>query len=266
MKITKKGELYVCECSYAERNTPKSAGFRWDYGRRQQWETNNPLVAARLIQYATPEARQTIEAALDAARESVRESLSANADIDIPHPDGLDYLPFQKAGIAFALKRTATWGADEMGLGKTVQAIGFINAKRGEIGNVLIVCPASVKLNWRAELERWLVWPEGKPTIHVVNGRGSTDSEAEIVIVNYDVLGRHRDWVIRRKWDLIILDEAHFCKNRDAKRTRALLGLTATYKWALTGTPILNTPADLHPILDWLQPGRWDGWWDFARR
>ena len=267
MKVTKRGELYVCECTFDERSVPGKAGFRWDWNRREQWETTDPMVAAKLIRYADDSVRPELELAVEAGRASIRESMAATAEIDIPHPDGLDYLPYQRACIAYALQRRSVLNADEMGLGKTVETVGFINAKRGDVRRVLIVCPASLKLNWKSELDRWLFLPGGeKLSITVVNGRKLTGTPTDVVIVNYDVLDRHRSWLVGFRWDLIVLDECHFCKSPKAKRTRALLGLTAKYKHALSGTPILNTAADLHPVLDWLQPGDWGNWWSFARR
>lgn len=73
----------------------------------------------------------------------------------IPAPNSLEYLPFQRAGIEYMIQRPHVLLADEMGLGKTIQAIGIINAKT-DIKRALIICPASLKLNWELELKRWL--------------------------------------------------------------------------------------------------------------
>jgi SWI/SNF-related matrix-associated actin-dependent regulator 1 of chromatin subfamily A len=88
------------------------------------------------------------------------------AAISIPAPEGLEYLGYQKAGIAFALERKGTLIGDEMGLGKTIQAIGLINAA-SNLNRVLIVCPASLKLNWAKEIRKWRTRPIG---VEVVNG------------------------------------------------------------------------------------------------
>src|SRR5271165_1805793 len=78
---------------------------------------------------------------------SVEASKAITTDIDIPCREGLDYLPYQKAGIAYALARKGTLIGDEMGLGKTIQAIGVINATNPR--DVLIICKASLKTNWK---------------------------------------------------------------------------------------------------------------------
>src|SRR5687768_905393 len=85
-------------------------------------------------------------------------SRASDSDMEIPCPPGLAYLPFQKAGIAYAAKLRGCLIADEMGLGKTVQAIGVLNLDE-TWDRVLVVCPASLKLNWRNEIKRWLCEP-----------------------------------------------------------------------------------------------------------
>ena len=87
-------------------------------------------------------------------------SAAIDSDMALPCPDGRSYLGYQKAGIAYALEpeRTGTLLADEMGLGKTIQAIGIINASPA-VRRVLVICPASLKTNWRNELRGWLTRP-----------------------------------------------------------------------------------------------------------
>lgn len=126
---------------------------------------------------------------IDAAEQSIQLSRQASLDVDkhIPAPDGLSYLPYQKVGIAYATSRKHCLIADEMGLGKTVQAIGVINADPN-INSALIVVPASLKLNWLREFERW-------------NARGLSAAifdgnkqlpDTDIVIVNYEQVARRQ--------------------------------------------------------------------------
>ena len=110
-----------------------------------------------------------------------QESRAIDADIEIPVPDGLSYLPYQRGGIAYALKRTGTFIGDEMGLGKTIQAIGVINGD-DSIARVLVICPKSLTLNWVREMRRWLVRP-----LTVSNTPGGSD----IVVVSYDNAKKH---------------------------------------------------------------------------
>tara|TARA_R110000744_G_scaffold305007_1_gene413354 strand:- start:6428 stop:8392 length:1965 start_codon:yes stop_codon:yes gene_type:complete len=208
----------------------------------------------RVSHWTTPDAAE-VEAAVEASR-------ATDATIDIPSPDGLEYLPFQRAGIAYALGRDATLFGDEMGLGKTIQAIGVCNATRPE--TVLIVCPASLKLNWRNELQRWLV---DERRIDIVNGGGEVfPSQPDIVIINYDVLAKHAADLHGRTWGLVVFDEAHYCKNPKAKRTKAALAINAERKLVLTGTPIPNRPVEIQSIAGYLAPSRFGNFFAFAKR
>ena len=192
----------------------------------------------------------------------VEASRATDAAIDIPSPDGLEYLPFQLAGIAYALGRDATLIGDEMGLGKTIQAIGVLNATRPE--TVLVVCPASLKLNWRNELEKWLV---NERQIDIVNGGGHPfPADPDIVVINYDVLTKHAAELHTRQWGLVIIDEAHYIKTPKAKRTQAALAIKADRKLLLTGTPIPNRPIELQPLAGYLAPEKFGNFFGFAKK
>ena len=137
-------------------------------------------------------------------------SRALDSDIEIPAPCGLSYLPFQRAGIAYAAQRNLTLVADEMGLGKTIQAIGYSNLIP-EIRRVLIVCPASLKLNWKKEWQKWDV-----KDLYVEVAEKSFDPASQVVIVNYDRLKKLRIAIRQTEWDLLIVDEAHFLKSSES--------------------------------------------------
>ena len=193
---------------------------------------------------------------VDAA--TVAQSRATDAEIEIPVPAGLSYLPFQRAGIAFAASRKACLIADEMGLGKTVMTCGLINLIEPN-SRVLVVCPASLKINWEREASRWLV---NNLTIGIATASEWPDSQ--LVIVNYDVLGRHQD-EIDIEWDLVVFDEAHYLKNPRAKRTKLGLSIRAKRKLMLTGTPAINRPVELQPLVGYLHP-EFSDFWSFAKR
>ena len=155
MIIQHDGSKFVAKTSYDERFVVKGAGFRWD-SLGKHWYSLNVDSAAKLLKYCDETARAVINGTYSARRESVEASRATDNDaIDIPAPAGLSYLPFQRAGVAYALKRKGTLIADEMGLGKTIQAIGIINALGAEqVRRVLVICPASLKLNWQRELSK----------------------------------------------------------------------------------------------------------------
>jgi len=160
--------------------------------------------------------------------------------------------PFQKTGVKFLTGRKCALLADEMGLGKTIQAIDAIN--KLDASTVLIVCPASVKENWKRELNTWLKEPK---KIEVVYGtKHRIPRSADIVILNYDLIHceKIRAQLAVRKFHVGIFDESHYLKNPSAKRTKAVLvrgGLASQcrHKWFMTGTPVLNRPVELYPLL-----------------
>lgn len=159
----------------------------------------------------------------EARAEAVTASRAKDSDIQIPAPDGLEYLGYQRAGIAYAMNRQGTLIADEMGLGKTIQAIGVINANP-KIDRVCIICPASLKINWRLELHKWLVRPM---TCGIADGK--TFPDTQIVIINFEIAHK---WEKRLSffWDLLVVDECHFLKSRRARRTKFILGVRPTRK------------------------------------
>lgn len=193
----------------------------------------------------------------EARAESVVASRQVAADIDIPAPAGLEYMPFQLAGIAYALEHKNTLIGDEMGLGKTIQAIGVINAT--DPGATIIVCPASLRLNWERECQKWLTVDK---SISVMTAKIKQWPAADIVIVNYDILNRYAI----PDCDLLIVDEAHYCKNKKTKRTKAVFGINANRKLFLTGTPLLNRPKELAGIAHHLAPGEFASEWKFLQR
>jgi SWI/SNF-related matrix-associated actin-dependent regulator 1 of chromatin subfamily A len=176
---------------------------------------------------------------------SYAETGSLPADLEL----GGELHPFQRAGVQYALDRRQTFIADEQGLGKTVQALATLEAD--EAFPAIVVCPASMKLMWERESLKWLP----SRTVEVLHGRveeGWTPEadEAEIVLLNYDILEAHVDSLVARSPAALVLDESHYVKNPQAGRTKAALELAAALppdalRLALTGTPILNRPDEL---------------------
>ena len=124
----------------------------------------------------------------------------------------------------------------------TIQSIGVINADKA-IRKVLVICPASLKINWKRELEKWLL---EKRTIAILRDKYV---DADIVICNYDMLRKIEE--LKREWDLVVVDEAHFCKNKKSQRTIATLEICkkTRKKLFLTGTPIVNRPIELYTLI-----------------
>jgi SWI/SNF-related matrix-associated actin-dependent regulator 1 of chromatin subfamily A len=178
--------------------------------------------------------------------------------IDIPCPGGLAFFPYQLEGIQFALSRSGTLVGDEQGTGKTVQVCGLINALGAQLHRILIVCPATMRLVWRGELDRWLT---SQRSIGVAGVDPVTEqilARVGILIVNYDRLDRMQNLIISRQWDLAVLDECHLAKNPLALRSKVISKIRALRRLALSGTPMPNgSPLELYPILSWIDPDRW---------
>ena len=154
-----------------------------------------------------------------------------------------------------------------MGLGKSCQAIGVIN-QDPSIRKIIIVCPASVRIPWRREMERWLDRSLSIGVIGVDKGSSHDLFSKNVVIINYDRLTRFTRELSACAFDLCVLDECHYIKSLGAKRTQAALGIRARRRIALSGTPILNRPIEIYPVLSWLSPREWptNQWFQFAQR
>lgn len=207
-----------------------------------------------------------LKKAVDAFEKNVEASLLTSKDISVPAPEGMEYLPYQKAGIHYCLERKHTILGDEMGLGKTIQALGVINATQAK--HALVVCPASLQKNWQREAQKWLV-DAPERSIDIIKGRQfvSKKETPTLRIVSYDSLSSHiDDALFSTKYDLIVYDEAHFMKNQKTERTKKGLKLAADKKIFLTGTPILNRPIELYPILAHIGASPAGNWKHYVER
>jgi SNF2 family DNA or RNA helicase len=167
---------------------------------------------------------------------------------------------YQFQGVAFLYPRYSAILADEMGLGKTMQAITAIRMllRSGEVRSVLLICPKPLVTNWRREFGMWA--PEIPLTI--VEGDAAkrqwqwAQEDAPVKIANYELLMRDRDVLDDGlAFDLVVLDEAQRIKNTGSTTSQVVRSIRRTRNWALTGTPIENTPDDLVGIFEFLSPG-----------
>lgn len=269
IEVVQQGKYYVALSSFEQKDIVKAAGFIWTRLVPGKWATADPAIAAKLRNPEQLQRAQQQEQEQHAA--TVVLSRAADADVALPAPDGLAYLPFQRAGIQYALDRPHVLIADEMGLGKTIQAIGVVNSDP-TIRRILILCPASLKLNWQRELERWLVTPRTIGIADTKHGLPPTD----VVILNYDIAAKLSAQLRATSWDLLISDECHYLKSETAQRTVAVLGrpktrkqdavepIPARRKVFLTGTPIPNRPVEGWTIFHAL--GVFDSFFGYARR
>jgi SWI/SNF-related matrix-associated actin-dependent regulator of chromatin subfamily A-like protein 1 len=191
-------------------------------------------------------------------------SKAAYAEIEIQGLGGEPY-PFQKAGIAYLAEAERALLGDEPGVGKTIQALGVLQYL--EAFPALIVVPASLKLNWEREANKWI---PGKKIL-VIQGRdnGYDYANYDLVIINYDVIKAHQESLMEVEFKAIICDESHYCKNPKSLRSKAVKKIAAEikYRFLLTGTPVVNRPIELAHQLDIIN--RLDdlgGFFPFAKR
>jgi SNF2 family DNA or RNA helicase len=190
-------------------------------------------------------------------------SMALPAPAAVRTPAGLELMPHQGRLVAAAAAGHRTFLlADEPGLGKTAQAL--LAAEVANAYPLLVVVPNVVKTNWAREAARWT--PHRPAT--VVQGDGETvDGFADIVVLNYELLDRHTGWLGDFGFRGMVVDEAHFIKNKTSQRSRRVLALADRIRsrrsrpllMALTGTPLINDLEDFRAIWQFL------GWIDDSK-
>ncbi len=171
-------------------------------------------------------------------------------------PAGRALMPHQAQVVAAAAAGHRTFLlADEPGLGKTAQAL--LAAQAANAFPLLVVAPNVVKTNWEHEVQLWT--PQRRAT--VVHGDGDRiDGFADIVIVNYEILDRHVGWMAELGFRGMVVDEAHFIKNKSSQRSQHILAISDRIRattprpllMALTGTPLINDIEDFRAIWQFL--------------
>ena len=169
-----------------------------------------------------------------------------------------ELLPYQLDGIAFAVGAGRAVLADDMGLGKTVQGIGIAEmlAREADARKVLIVCPASVKSQWRSEIHRF---SERDCQLVLGSARSRARQYANgsfFTVCNYEQVLRDILAIEQTTWDLIILDEGQRIKNWEAKTSRVIKGLKSPFAVVLSGTPLENRLDDLFSVVEFIDDRR----------
>ena len=163
--------------------------------------------------------------------------------------------PFQEEGIEFLAARKVAILGDEMRMGKSAQAIRAAD----KIGarKILIVCPSTAKLVWERELVKWSTMHR---SVQIISGtKAVINPNIDVTIVNYDIVWypEIKKQLCSMKFAVGFIDECHYLAGRKSKRTQAMLKTKdmtpimsrCVYKWFISGTPILNRPRELYPVL-----------------
>jgi hypothetical protein len=209
--------------------------------------------------FVTPDAEELIERRLLAVRMQKLVTEIRRAPAKHPLRTRLlkePLLPYQLDGIAFAVGAGRAILADEMGLGKTIQGVGVAEllAREARIKKVLVVCPASLKSQWRSEVHRFssrdaeIVIGSAKDRARAYAG------DAFFTICNYEQVLKDILHIEKTRWDLVILDEGQRIKNWETKTSRVIKGLSSRFALVLSGTPLENRLDDLHSVVAFVDP------------
>ena len=175
-------------------------------------------------------------------------------------------LDHQKEAIQKLVENKKFILADDMGLGKTTSTI--ISALETGAKKVLIICPASLKINWQREIENY-----SDRTTSIIEGKKWDD--ADFVIINYDIIKNFHDdkkksesVIVNSKFDLVIVDEAHYVQNSQAQRTKLIndIGRKVERVWLLTGTPITSRPINYFNLLNLIDSPVAQNWMAYVKR
>ncbi len=173
--------------------------------------------------------------------------------------------PFQEEGLAFLEQKNGrALLADEMGLGKTIQSLAYLQLHPDK-RLAIIVCPASLKLNWKKEIRDGL---STNDTVEILQGKTPYKFDASIVIINYDILAAWADFLKKAKPLIIISDECHYFKNNKSLRTKAIKKLAkgVPHFIALSGTPVVNRPIEMYNAINIIDPYLIPNFWIYAKQ
>jgi len=170
----------------------------------------------------------------------------------------MELLPYQLDGIAFATGAGRAVLADDMGLGKTIQGIGVAEllSRVSDIKKVLIICPTSLKSQWRSEIHCF-----SNRDCHLILGSAPQraaqyNNNCFFTISNYEQVLRDFKLIEQISWDLIIIDEGQRIKNWEAKTTQTIKSLRSRFALALSGTPLENRLDDLFSVVEFIDDRR----------
>jgi SWI/SNF-related matrix-associated actin-dependent regulator 1 of chromatin subfamily A len=197
----------------------------------------------------------------------IKDNSVQNVVVDYSKYSNRPPLEHQKEAIQKLLENKKFILADDMGLGKTTSTI--IGALESGSKKILIICPATLKINWKREIENY----SDRPIFIAESKNFST--EHDFVIANYDIIKNFHDpknkeesLILNSKFDLVIVDEAHYIKNATAQRTKLINDLVKNTErlWLLTGTPMTSRPMDYFNLLSLVDSPVSKNWMAYAIR
>lgn len=232
--------------------------------------TREPHAVLHLWEFADANTKDVLSGLKSAWQASGYAGLPDDVPMEAPAPFGRVPLPYQVAGVHYARDRRHVLFGDEPGLGKTIEAILLANLRGCK--RVLVICPASIRLNWQREVRNWSTLDK-VTTYPVLKAGDGIHPTANYVFVSYEI-ARDSLWatLMSYRWDMLVLDEAHYLKTIDSGRTRSIFGggegkfakggISSRCEQivALTGTPLPNRPRECYTLaralawdsIDWM--------------
>ena len=197
----------------------------------------------------------------------IKDNTVKNVVIDYEKYSHRPPLSHQKEAIQKLVENKKFILADDMGLGKTTSTI--IAAIEANAKKVLIICPATLKINWKREIENY-----SDKSVYIAEGKNFS-SDSDYVIINYDIIKNFHDpkkksdsQILNSNFDLVIVDEAHYIKNGSAQRTKLINDLVKKVDrlWLLSGTPMTSRPMDYFNLLSLVDSPVAKNWMAYAIR
>jgi SWI/SNF-related matrix-associated actin-dependent regulator 1 of chromatin subfamily A len=197
----------------------------------------------------------------------VKDNEVKNVVIEYSKYDHRSPMSHQKEAIEKLVRNKKFILADDMGLGKTTSTI--ISALETGAKKILIICPASLKINWEREIANY-----SDRTVYIAEGKKFSD-QSDFVIINYDILKNFHDpkkkddsIILKSNFDLVIMDEAHMISNPQAQRTKIVNDLCDRLDrvWLLTGTPMTSRPMNYFNLLKLVDSPVAANWMAYAKR
>ncbi len=253
------------KCPYESRHVAKQIGGKWNQ-ETKTWDFPISISVAKQLGQRfsdlcyTHSIQEMLE--MEEAQAQVLTQAQAQSDATLQVSYAHKLRDYQRVGVNFLTTAKRAILADEMGIGKTVQAITA--CEEVEAKKVLIVCPNSLKWNWHNEVEMWT----GKEATIIQGPKAKRQKQIAAytqgyLVINYESLRLHPE-LAKKKWDVLICDEAHKLKNRKTQQTKAVKDIKADRIFLLTGTPMLNRAEELYSLLNRLYPEKYSSFWRFV--
>lgn len=208
----------------------------------------------------------------DASYKRLIKKIDAADKMEFPVPTMLQasLREYQEDGFRWMAKLNE-WGAgaclaDDMGLGKTVQTIAML-CRQAPHGAALIVAPASVVPNWKAEFERFAPALQVAMLSDAANRAEliATAASQDVVLITYGLLNTETTALTEKHWKTIVLDEAHSIKNKETKISKAAMQLQGDFRILLTGTPVQNHLSEIWNLFQFMNPGMLGSYEQFTK-